>query len=62
MNPSTRSKPLANRQKRGFKSTSHKLGHFDERACQLADIVASSDEDNAECAAADLFREFPPAP
>jgi excisionase family DNA binding protein len=34
----------------------------DERAHQLADIVASSDEDNAECAAADLFREFPSAP
>lgn len=62
MNPSTRSKPLPNRQKRGFKSTSHKLGNSDERACQLADIAATGDNDNAECAAADLFREFPPAP
>ncbi len=34
----------------------------DERANQLADIAATGDEDNAECAAADLFREFPPAP
>jgi len=34
----------------------------DERARQLADIVASGDDDNAECAAADLAREFPPAP
>lgn len=33
----------------------------DERANQLADIAATGDEDNAECAAADLFREFPPA-
>jgi excisionase family DNA binding protein len=31
----------------------------DERARQLADIAASADEDNAECAAADLAREFP---
>lgn len=29
-----------------------------ERANQLADIAASGDEDNAECAAADLAREF----
>ena len=32
------------------------------RANQLADIAATGDEDNAECAAADLFREFPPLP
>lgn len=32
------------------------------RAQQLADIAATGDEDNAECAAADLFREFPPLP
>jgi hypothetical protein len=29
------------------------------RAHQLADIAAYGDEDNAECAAADLAREFP---
>ena len=33
----------------------------DERAHQLADIAADGDEDNAECAAADLAREFPSA-
>lgn len=31
----------------------------DERSRQLADIAASDDEDNSECAAADLAREFP---
>ena len=31
----------------------------DERVCQLADIAADGDDDNAECAAADLAREFP---
>jgi hypothetical protein len=34
----------------------------DERASQLAAITATGDDDNVECAAADLFREFPPAP
>jgi hypothetical protein len=34
----------------------------DERANQLADIAATGDEDNAECATADLFREFLPLP
>jgi hypothetical protein len=29
------------------------------RASQLADIAGSGDNDNAECAAADLAREFP---
>ena len=38
------------------------LDSRDERARQLADIAATGDEDNADCAAADLFREFPPAP
>ena len=33
-----------------------------DRASQLADIAATGDDDNAECAAADLFREFPPSP
>jgi hypothetical protein len=32
----------------------------DKRSSQLADIAATGDDDNAECAAADLFREFPP--
>lgn len=30
----------------------------DERSRQLADIAATGDEDNSECAAADLMREF----
>lgn len=38
------------------------LDSRDERARQLADITATGDEDNAECAAADHFREFPPLP
>ncbi len=38
------------------------LDSRDERARQLTDIAASGDEDNASCAAADHFREFPPAP
>lgn len=32
--------------------------HDDERSRQLADIAATGDEDNSECAAADLAREF----
>jgi len=32
---------------------------LDERARQLADIAVTGDEDNAECAAADLARELP---
>ena len=51
--------------KRSHKSdsnpTPHKPGLTDERARQLADIAADDDEDNAECAAADLAREFPSA-
>lgn len=35
---------------------------FDKRARQLADIAATGSEDAAECAAADLFREFAPLP
>ena len=31
----------------------------DDRARQLADIAESGDQDNAECATADLAREFP---
>ena len=31
----------------------------EDRASQLADIAESGDQDNAECAAADLAREFP---
>ena len=34
----------------------------DERASQLADVAATGNEDAAECAAADLFREFAPLP
>jgi hypothetical protein len=34
----------------------------DERASQLTDIANENDSDAAECAAADLFREFPPTP
>jgi excisionase family DNA binding protein len=37
-------------------------GPHDERSRQLADITATGDDDNVECAAADLFREFSPAP
>jgi hypothetical protein len=33
-----------------------------DRSRQLADIAASGDDDNAECAVADHFREFPPSP
>jgi len=33
----------------------------DERARQLADIAANGNEDSADCAAADLAREFPSA-
>jgi hypothetical protein len=40
------------------------LGHeaSDERSSQLADITNENDDDAAECAAPDLFREFPPTP
>jgi hypothetical protein len=43
---------------------SRDLGHdaYDERTSQLTDITATGDADNSECAAADLFREFPPTP
>ena len=34
----------------------------DERTRQLADIASSGDDDNAQCAAADLAREFPSLP
>jgi hypothetical protein len=51
---------------RGRNTPQRKPGYahtkVDERANQLADIAATGDEDNAECAAADLFREFPPLP
>lgn len=33
----------------------------DARANQLADIASTGDEDNASCAAADLFREASPS-
>jgi hypothetical protein len=31
---------------------------LDERASQLADIICENDSDAAECASADIFREF----
>jgi excisionase family DNA binding protein len=31
----------------------------DERVRQLTDIAANGDDDNSECAAADMAREFP---
>ena len=37
----------------------HTAAPSDERAHQLADIAATGDDDNAQCAAADLAREFP---
>jgi hypothetical protein len=42
---------LDRRQERG--------GKDDERGAQLSDIATSGDEDNADCAAVDLAREFP---
>lgn len=36
--------------------------HDDERSRQLADIANENDDDAAECAAADLSREFPGSP
>ncbi len=33
--------------------------HGDERAHQLADLASENDENAAECAAADLSREYP---
>jgi hypothetical protein len=34
-------------------------GNPDPRARQLADIAVTGDRDSAECAASDLFKEFP---
>jgi hypothetical protein len=34
----------------------------DERAAMLTDLLVHNGEDASECAAADQFREFPPAP
>jgi hypothetical protein len=39
-----------------------KTAHESERAAALADLEAHNGDDAAECAAADLFREFPPIP
>ncbi len=58
----SKSPSLPPRRQRGSKPTSKELGHSDERARQLADIAATGSEDAAECAAADLFREFAPLP
>lgn len=62
MKPFTRPKPLPHRLNRGFKNSTPDLSHPDERANQLADIATTGDDDNVKCAAADLFREFPPGP
>lgn len=40
----------------------HSKSSDEERAAMLADLLAHNNEDAAECAAADLFREFQPAP
>jgi hypothetical protein len=40
----------------------HQVSEQDERARQFTDITNENDDDAAECAAADLFREFPPTP
>ena len=38
------------------------LAKQDDRSNCLTDIANENDSDAAECAAADLFREFPPTP
>jgi hypothetical protein len=38
------------------------LAKQDDRSNCLTDIANENDSDAAECASADLFREFPPAP
>lgn len=53
---SNHSKPLVGVIKTSASAT--KECSDDERARQLADIAASGDEDNAECAAADLARHI----
>jgi hypothetical protein len=57
--------PATRRNRRPVANTRH-LIHYgclrsDERARQLADI-ANENDDAAECAAADLSREFPGSP
>lgn len=52
---------------RGGTNTPHQRSGFantkvEERARQLADIEANNDEDAAEIAASDAFKEFPPTP
>jgi hypothetical protein len=50
---------------RTIKTTNRKRAFelpLDERARQLADIANENDDDAAECAAADLSREFPGSP
>jgi hypothetical protein len=50
-----------NTPKKSHRSRQADNRQFNERARQLADITASG-EDAAECAAADLAREFLPLP
>jgi hypothetical protein len=59
---STPSSVHSNAAKRGGAQRRSQLNSPDPRSSQLADIAAAGDDDNAECAAADFFREFPPAP
>lgn len=51
-----------NFQKKSHRSRQANNCQFDERARQLGDIATTGSEDAAECAAADLAREFPPLP
>jgi hypothetical protein len=55
--------PATRRNRRPVANTRH-LTHYeclrsDERARQLADLASENEGDAAECAAADLSREFP---
>lgn len=54
--------PSGNAARRTNRSRQADRPQYDQRARQLADIAATGDEDSAECAAADLFREFTPLP
>ena len=55
--------PATRRNCRPVNKTSHSIHRQpalpDGRARQLADLAAENGEDAAECASADLFREFP---
>lgn len=67
MNTTILSRLLSRNHQEDISSASTDFEHpdlmiFTDRARQLAEIAASGDEDNAECAAADLDREFPAHP